>query len=165
MRLYHITDKEYENGQVIRAIDFGEACYYHLNNPEYAWINDVLDAEKDADCPSRKRCIYAFGRPDFCLAFNNNPDLHCYLVEMDAKGGFPMVLTDTMRRVGQNYDRIGDVVNEYWHPTKHWKYNEYLGESMVIIKEIIPDRGRRTGAMMQYNDDRAIADRLFRKQF
>lgn len=162
MRLYHITDKEYEIGHVISAKDFGEACYYHQNSPLDAWINDVLDAEKDADCPPRKRCIYAFGRPDFCLAFNNDPGLHCYMVKMDAHGGFPMVLTDKMRRVGQNYDRIRDVINEYWHPTREWQYNEYLGESMVIINEITPDRRSRTGAMMLYNDDRAIADRLFR---
>lgn len=161
MRLFHITDKVFENGDVINASDFGDACYYHQNNPQYAWINDVLDAGKDAECPPRKRCIYAFDKPGHCLAFNNKPDLHCYLVDMNAYGGFPMVLTDKMRRVGQNYERIGELVNEYWHPTRKWRFNEYLGEKIVIIEEIAPKKMLCVASKMQYDCDREMVDRLF----
>ena len=69
MRLFHITDKVFENGDVICSSDFGTACYYHQNSTQYSWINDVLDAGKDAECPQRKRCIYAFDKPGHCLAF------------------------------------------------------------------------------------------------
>lgn len=162
MRLFHITDKVFEIGDVIRASDFGTACYYHLNNPQYAWINDVLDAEKDAECPPRKRCIYAFDKLVHCFAFNNKPDSHCYLVDMDAYGGFPMVLTDKMRRVGQNYERLGELVKEYWHPTREWLFNEYLGEKMIIIEDITPQKMLGIVSKMQYNCDREMADRLFR---
>lgn len=161
MTLFHITDKVYEIGTSISSNDFGEACFYHQNNPVHIWINDVLDARRDADCPPRKRCIYAFDKPGHCLAFNNNPVLHCYQIEMEAHGGYPMVLTDKLRRVGENYNRLDDLIDEYWHPTKQWKYNEFLGESMVVIGEIKPNKILGIASKMSYDDDRTMADQLF----
>ena len=73
-----------------------------------------------------------------------------------------MVLTDKMRRVGQNYERLGELVKEYWHPTKEWLFNEYLGEKMVIIEEITPKRMLGIASKMQYDCDREMADSLFR---
>ena len=72
-----------------------------------------------------------------------------------------MVLTDKMRRVGQNYDRIGDLVDEYWHPTRKWLFNEYLGESMVVVEEITPQKMLGISSKMQYDIDRDLADRLY----
>lgn len=161
MRLFHITEDVYEIGSSISSDDFGDACFYHQNNPEYAWLNDVFDERRDADCPPRKRCIYAFDKPGHCVAFNNNPILHCYEIEMEAHGGYPMVLTDKLRRVGREYRRLDDLINEYWHPTKQWHYNEFLGESMVIIGEIKPYRFQEIASRMLYDADRAMADQLF----
>ncbi|MBR5907052.1 MAG: hypothetical protein IKZ50_01500 [Bacteroidales bacterium] len=163
MRLFHITDKVYRIGETVSAEDFGESCFYHKNNPINTWINEVLDEGKDADCPSRKRCIYAFNELGHCLAFNNNPNLHCYLVEMDAHGGFPMVLTDKLRRLGKDSCQIDDVVREYWHPTNNWKFNEFLGNSMVIIEEIITEGCFfAMRSKMLYGKDRDLADSLFK---
>ena len=121
-----------------------------------------MDVGRDAGCPPRKRCIYAFDNPGHCFAFNNDPILHCYEVEMEAHGGYPMVLTDKLRKVGKEYHRLDDLINEYWHPSKQWHFNEFIGESMVIISDIKPVKFLGIKSKMIYYADWAMADRLFR---
>ena len=143
MRLYHITNKEYQIEEVVSIYHFEvNVCYYHQNHPTHQWINDYLDSYKPAECPSRKKCIYAFDKPGHSFAFLYGMSLvgqHCYEIEMDAYGGFPMILTGLFQTFKNNVNVLNSMAEEYWHPTQEWKFCEYLGREMRIVSEVKKD--------------------------
>lgn len=112
---------------------------HHQRHREHQWINDFLDLNRPAGCPSRKICIYAFDKPGHCFAFlYDTPveDYHCYEIEMDAMGGFPMILTGKLNDFKNNEDILNAVAEEYWHPTQTWRFCEFIGEEMTIVSEV-----------------------------
>ena len=83
---------------------------------------------------------------------------HCYEIEMDAKGGFPMVLTGRMIAHRNNAEILRAIAEEYWRPTRDWKYYEYIGNEMTIISEVNLDVSQRNISRMEYmmDNDRAL---------
>lgn len=162
MRLFHITNKVYEIGAPVSINDYeGEVCYYHLSHPDYQWINDVLDKYKPVEFPYRKKCIYAFDMIENCYSFAYGKEgMHCYEVEMDACGGFPMALTDRLRKDKYDQDVCKAISEEYWNPKNEWKYLEYLGNEMIIISEH-PITNNVMKSKMMYCDDLEKAKKIF----
>lgn len=140
MKLFHITDREYPIGEVVSIDGFGgDTCFYHQKHGEHQWINDFLDLYRPAGYPSRKRCIYAFDQPGHCFAFLYDTPIagyHCYEIEMDAVGGFPMILTGKLNDYKNNDIVLKAMAEEYWHPTQTWHFCEFIGERMTIISEV-----------------------------
>lgn len=158
MRLFHITDNiTYKIGDVISVNDFeGNMCFYHEKHIEHRWINDFLNACKPDNYPSRRKCIYAFDNPGHCFFFLSREPLitdHCYEVEMNAVGGFPMILTGWMIRHRNNTDSLRNIAEEYWHPTNPWNFCEYMGSEMTIISEVNLDNAQRNVSRNRYMMD------------
>lgn len=166
MRLFHITDRVYQIGEVV-SIDafYGDTCFYHQKHREHQWINDYLDWYRPAGCPSRKLCIYAFDKPEHCFAYLCDTPVagyHCYEIEMDAMGGFPMILTGKLNDYRDNDDILKAIAEEYWHPAQKWRFYEYIGKEMTIISEvnIVPIACAFSG--YEYMMDNEIAKSLFK---
>lgn len=86
---------------------------------------------------SRKKCIYAFDTLAHCAVFigENNKDINFYMVELNSENPHPMCLTDAIRKATSI--RMQNIMKEeYWHPTREWKFNEYLGTEMTILEKI-----------------------------
>ncbi len=95
---------------------------------------------------------------------DREPDVtdHCYEIEMDAIGGFPMVLTGRMIAHRNNAEILRAIAEEYWRPTKDWKYYEYIGNEMTIISEVKFDASQRNKSRDEYMMDYNKALYIFR---
>lgn len=166
MRLFHITERNYQIGETISINDYvGDTCFYHERHIAHQWINDYLDARRPVGFPLRRKCIYAFDKPGYCFFFlAREPSItdHCYEIEMDAKGGFPMVLTGRMIAHRNNAEILRAIAEEYWRPTKDWKYYEYIGNEMTIISEVKFDASQRNKSRDEYMMDYDRALYIFR---
>ncbi len=166
MRLFHITDRNYQIGETVSINDFdGNMCFYHERHMDHQWINDYLDTYRPEEFPLRRKCIYAFDKPGHCFFFlDREPDVtdHCYEIEMDAIGGFPMVLTGRMIAHRNNAEILRAIAEEYWRPTKDWKYYEYIGNEMTIISEVKFDASQRNKSRDEYMMDYDRALYIFR---
>lgn len=167
MKLYHITKNEYQIGEVVSIDHFdGDACYYHHNHSNHQWINDYLDLYKPAEYPFRKKCIYAFDKPGHCFAFlfgKPTEGVHCYEIEMDAVGGFPMILTGLLQKNKDNPINLKAIADEYWHPTQEWKFCEYIGREMRIVSEVNRNKFDCAISGYKYQNDGNKAKGMFRE--
>lgn len=166
MRLFHITERKYQIGETISINDYeGDMCFYHERHTDYQWINDYLDACRPEEFPLRRKCIYAFDRPGHCFYFlAHEPSVtdHCYEIEMDAKGEFPMVLTGRMIAHRNNAEILRAIAEEYWRPTRDWNFYEYIGNEMTIISEVNLDVSQRNISRDRYMMDYDRARYIFR---
>lgn len=165
MRLFHITDRTYQLGEVISIDNFeGDMCFYHKSQREYQWINETLDYYRPTNYPLRKKCIYAFDKLGHCFSFvprEPSTTKHCYEIEMDAVGGFPMVLAGRMDYFKENTNTQRAIAEEYWRPTEKWKVCEYLGNEMTIISEVKLDVRQCNVSRFEYLEDYDKAKALF----
>ena len=112
----------YQIGDAFSINDFEvNMCFYYESHQALQWINDCLDSYRPTGFPLRKKCIYTFNRPGhsfFFLAREPSITDHCYEIEMNANGGFPMMLTGRMNAHRNNADVLRAIADEYWHPTR-----------------------------------------------
>lgn len=166
MELYHVSFTEYEVGKTYTA---DNPNGYHLRSKSRGdgWINEEMDNMRPDSYPSRIASFYACDALENCQAFigntkigGNNPIY--YKVEMDCSVGFPMVLVDRIKKIGQGSANLTSCINEYWSPTQAWKYLEFLSPQMTILEKLntpnflMANRGR-----INYNADSDTAKRLF----
>ena len=158
--LYHASNKFWQVGERWGIEMFeGEETYDHENRPpEEKEVNDLLDQSKPLEVVvSRKKCIYLFGDLRQCKEYAQKGNIaHIYEVKPDDLfGPYPMVLVNRCMREPDNED----IRDEYWHPTQHWKYMEFLTSSFTIISEI--PSGRTVIMNADYTDDIMLARRIF----
>ena len=166
MELYHVSFREYAVEQTYTAQN---PIGYHLRSIQRneGWINEILDEHKPAGMPSRISSFYACSVLENCQAFIGNKKIDdrdpiYYKVEMHSNGGFPMVLIDRMRKLGQASDLIDTCTSEYWTPTHEWRYLEYLNSTMTIIDVLpIPEPLVANKGRLNYNSDYKFAKQLF----
>ena len=166
MELYHVSFREYTAGQTYSAPN---PTGYHVRSIQRneGWINVTLDEQSPNGYPLRVASFYTCSVLENCQAFIGTKTIDdqkpiFYKVEMDCYLGFPMVLIDRMRKLGQASGLIDACISEYWAPTHEWKYLEYLSPSMTIIEVLqVPESLMANRGRMNYNADFEIANRLF----
>lgn len=168
MIVYHITDKEYELGQIVDVNDFDGYSNYHLGlTASQRAINEYLSDNRPTGEPSRQLCLYAFEKPEYCIYFRKNDisrgqTMHLYKCEMNSLQGHPMILVNQFSNTLES--NWGKLKNEYWHPTKVWKLKEQMAEEMRILEEIPITSTLRSSSFMignnDYADDSVMARRL-----
>ncbi|MDL2257206.1 hypothetical protein LJC06_03265 [Bacteroidales bacterium OttesenSCG-928-I14] len=139
MESFHTTKCVYNVGDVIKVADYiGDYCNYHVNSDD-SWINDFLDETKPTEEPPRRKCIYAFSLLSHCAAYigqrKDSAEYNFYKVEINTQSAHPMCLTDVIR-IASSIGIQTRLRNEYWYPTKKWKFNEFLGTEMIILEKI-----------------------------
>lgn len=159
MIVYHITDKEYQPGQIVNINDFdGDSHYHHKLTEGWKKINEYLSANRPEGEPFRQLCLYAFEKPEYCVYFRKKDILkglsfHLYQCEMNSTQGHPMILVHQFERLAEeNWEQLR---NEYWHPTKQWKLMEDLADELQILEEIPIEGAFRNRSFMIGNDDYA----------
>jgi hypothetical protein len=166
MELFHVSFREYTAGQNYTAPN---PIGYHLRSIQRneGWINEKLDEQSPNDYPLRVASFYACSVLENCQAFISNKKIEdrnpiYYKVEMDCDLGFPMVLIDKIRKLGQESDSLEACISEYWTPTYEWKYLEFLSPSITIIEVLpFPETLLANKGRMNYNSDLEIANQLF----
>ena len=159
MIVYHITDKEYQPGQIVNINDFdGDSYYHHELTDGRKKINEYLSANCPTGEPSRQLCLYAFEKPEYCVYFRKKDitegqPLHLYKCEMTSPQGHPMILVHQFEALTE--DRWEQLCNEYWHPTKKWNLMEHMAEEMQILEEIHITGALRCSSFMIGNNDYA----------
>lgn len=167
MQLFRVSFEEYEIGKSYQAEN---PTKYHLDSVSKGsgWINELLDKYKPTNYTPRVSSYYACDKVENCKAFIGTKRIDgkepiFYKIEMDCESsGHPMVLTDVIRRLRQNHNRIAEVINEYWNPKQNWQYLEFLSDKMTIIDIINkPDIISFGIGRAHYEHDFKLANRLF----
>src|SRR6185312_4775333 len=166
MELFHVSFTEYTVGQTYIAPN---PTGYHLRSVarNEGWINETLDQHRQEGFPSRISSFYACSTLENCQAFIGNKTIESknpiyYKVDMDCGTGFPMVLIDKIKKLGQDSNLLEVCINEYWSPIREWKYVEFLHPSMSITEVLpfpdllMPNKGR-----INYNADLEVANQSF----
>jgi len=170
MELYHITCNAYPAGQVPALED---ESFYHLSTQtdNRAWINEFLDIQKSNNKPSRKKSFYACDSVINCKALKSTivkPQCtpRIYKVRMTNPSKSPMTLVNYLYELGQVHTDNVEVANEYWNPTKEWKFYEYLSEEMEILEEVPNNDLTRMGQIQfwAHNNDGLISDSKLAKE-
>jgi hypothetical protein len=144
MILYHTSKCKYKVGKIIEADGTPTKYYQGLLDNGNGWIEDLFEEKKPSGIVSRKSCVFAFGNIIHCLKYNaiasikEKGEIFYYEVEMNCAAGYPMVLTGHLYKKGKEYSKKFEIINEYWNPTKTWKYLEYIALKMEI-KKFIPE--------------------------
>lgn len=174
IELFHITCVEYQIG-IVNPIE--DLSFYHNStlNDYRSWINDFLDENSPEGFPSRKRTFYACDTILNCKALKStiiaNSDCvpKIYKVKMNNPKKAPMALVTRLLQLGNDNPSNINLANEYWTPTKDWRFYEYLSEEMEILEEIINSDITPMGQMLFWAtnsnsllaDDAAKAKKLF----
>lgn len=140
MILYHITDKDYQPGQIVNVRDFdGDSIYHQSLQASQKIINEYLSAHRPVGQPSRQLCIYAFEKPEYCVYFRKEiviaeHSMNLYRCEMNSPQGHPMILVNQFEVISD--DKWEQLSNEYWYPTKRWNLMEHMAEEMHVLEAI-----------------------------
>jgi hypothetical protein len=166
MILYHVSFSVYNVGKTYTACN---PTFYHLKSIErnVGWINEILDKHRPDGYPSRIGSFYACSELTNCKAYIGNKrienrDPFYYQVEMNCEIGFPMVLVDKIKKLGDGSDLLEPCISEYWTPTKNWKFLEFLSPLMTVIQVVTIDELLFDfKGTMNYDRDLELANKLF----
>jgi hypothetical protein len=157
MNLFHVSTKKYEVGQIIKAEAFENTEYYNtaIANGKN-WIDELLDNLKPENVPERINAIFAFDCIDNCIAFKGQNEANIYYkVKMHNPIACPMCLTDALKE-GDTENNIR-ISNEYWSPSKAWRFLEYLSAEMEILEILeTPTSMQLAKGRMNYSQDRDL---------
>jgi hypothetical protein len=132
------------------------------------WIEEEFERLRGRRCSSRLDALFAGADGADCVKFllpqrgYDNEPMHLYRVEMPMSAGHPMALIDAARRNRGRPDVLREIVEEYWQPTRGWRFREYLGQRMTVVEELdLPSAVMLAGASHRYGLDRDLAARLW----
>lgn len=145
--LYHVTRREYSDGQVVLRRDVWNQFVERIHEEERGWVEERFERLRPPACPSRYTAIFAFDSLGACLRFANGEerqrgtlgaaDWKYYVVELMSPTRHPICLVDFVDKLGVDLD-VGRLVREYWRPTREWKRYEYLGSQMQVLDLVAP---------------------------
>ena len=159
--LYHASVTLYAAGATLR----GEA----RNVPEAnGWIEEEFERHRAGRSASRLDALFAGVDAADCVRFlraqrrYDNTPIHVYRVEMAVSGRHPMALVDAVRRNRDCPDALREIIEEYWQPTREWRFWEHLGQVMTVVEELeLPNAAMLAGAAHRYDLDRRRAAQLW----
>lgn len=166
LELYHISCIEYKNGETAPLQNVNS---YHLLTVQQGigWVNDFLDIKRPTGAPSRIRSYYACDTIRNCIGYGRNKQCEnggpfLYKVAMKNPRKVPMSLVNTILRKREGNALNDQIADEYWTPTREWKYYEYLSEEMKIIERLeILQEYYQNNASMLIGLDQDLAKTIF----
>lgn len=142
MKLYHVSNKEYNIGDTITLLPDENALYYESADSLQRDAINRFDKYIDAYYPTylhRRNALFAFDNPQYAFWFN--PEGYIYEVEMKVSYKGPFVLVTTLMQFIDNKNKADAILKEYYSPDysidkTEWYAFEYLGDEMTIIQKI-----------------------------
>jgi len=160
--LYHASLSVYAVGLTL----CGRARVVHDAN---VWIEEEFERSRAGRSSSRLDALFAGADGADCVKFlmvqrgYDNEPIHLYRVGMPAAARHPMALIDAAGRNRGRPEALREIVEEYWQPTRGWRFWEYLGQTMTVVEKLeIPSAVMLAGASNRYGLDRELAVRLWR---
>ena len=144
---YHASDLLFKQGQEYSIKDFGgDTTRDHYRRPETEkLINIQLDKARPEGVLSRIKCIYLFSNLEQCKEYARNVGFdHIYTVcpSDEVYGPYPMTLVTTLFKCQETIRE--NVIKEYWNHTQKWNVYEYLTASIVVVEEVLFEKGERS---------------------
>jgi hypothetical protein len=163
---FHVSRYEYAPGQIIE-IGPDRITHFHsaLEQANNVAAEDRLKPYRPEGVACRTNCIYAFDNLANCSIYGSsqhpNEKVHYYRVLMEAAAAVPMVLVDQIRaQLDPTDEQIKQMAQEYWEPTKLWKFIEYLTDAIEVSEVVQPvDMGsfEAMGAQCSFANDIELA--------
>ena len=162
MKLYHVSDKEYNVGQTIVLHPDENALSYENADSLQRDTIDCFDNYIDACYPTylhRRNALFTFDKPQFAFWYNHEG--HIYEVNMKVSYRGPFVLVNTLMQFIDDKNKADAILKEYYNPDysvdkNEWYAFEYLGNEMTIIQRI----DIKT-CVDSFSADREKSERLF----
>lgn len=144
---YHASQRHYSVGEAIGPLPNDQHGYFVSSHPEgspQAQAEQKLKICRPANRIGRERCIFLFNSLEQCILYfdaeyNHNPQNYfIYTVTAPENTGHPMVLVDRMAKLLNTSSQIDStfvdrIANEYWTPTRKWKFPEFLCNSCTVL--------------------------------
>jgi hypothetical protein len=164
MPFYHASRNVYPDGHVIHVPKGEVADAYQLSLRLGAkWREDALEATRAGRAFSRQFAVYAANSPGNAARFLiSQPDAEkrpvlVYEVDINNKSPSPMVLIGYMDDQGEGFAALPECMEEYWAPTRNWRFLEYVCSEMIVTKSLGPVGMMETwGADADYGRDRDL---------
>lgn len=156
---YHVSEKEYDIGEVVSSNNYIDITLSRGNS----WVENLLESHRPKSYPNRKVCVFTFDSIDALgyysdyLTANN---IKYYKVELlDTPYICPMFLCGFIQKnQGKEKEYLDKLAIEYWCNTMGWNFNEQLCGSFRILEYIPkPTILQKLNGMGMYNKDEAIA--------
>jgi hypothetical protein len=137
-------------------------------------VEVYLERHRPNNMPSRLTCIFACQTPQHSDAYMDGelwlsqpvPRFLYGLQTQAAHGPHPMALVDAVEhalKAGED-SRAQRLAAEYWSPTQHWLFNEYLCTGVTVVAELQRQSlssKERTLAHTDFSADRSRVTNLF----
>ena len=158
--LYHASTKQIGVGTFLSVDNYeGETTFFYQSlDASKKSVEDKLEFSRPQEILSRKKCIFFFDNPIFCKHFAEsqypNKEVYIYKVAVNGVyGGFPMYIIGKLESLLKSGKDFSLQLNEYWNPTKSWRYKEYLGKEMIVLEDISHDvRGEAITPIIEDRD-------------
>ena len=157
---YHASARCLETGNAVRN---GARSIPDFQNSQ---VEDILEQIRGNRSVSRLNAFFASKEESDCAVYLKNPgytgSLFIYKVRLPVAFSHPMALVDRIKKHLGNDGFLKQIAEEYWYPSKDWKYFEFLGDSMEIIEQVaVPNNNMLSGAKVRYGSDRDLAQKIW----
>jgi len=164
MICFHVSNRNYEPGEIIKSNDYLKVTKERGNE----WVEHLLEQFKPETAPSRIKCVFTFLDLEQALAYGVtlNEQVNYYQVEItDNPIRCPMVLCEFIRKSkGKNQLYLRSLCEEYWTPSQDWQFFELLSDQFVVIERLqISDFSPKFMGSTRYLGDKERAKNLFKK--
>ena len=175
LALYHVCQRVLRAGEVVPQIEGMSHFIKHRVAMGNGELEELFELNRPRACVSRYRAHFAFSSLGRCAAFIKGelqwranalgipPDdtVHYYQVEMERPTRAPMALVGHANH-HDDPSVVLSIISEYWAGIDRWRWLEYLGYSMRVVKEVSAPRADEEGtALLGYGEDSSLAQRLW----
>lgn len=169
MPYFHASRNVYPFNHVIRVPEGAIAHAYQLSlELGMKWREDALEGGRNERASSRQNAVYAANTvcnaARFLVAQPDPQDrpVRGYEVVVAQQIPSPMVLIGYIDAQGPDFAFLPACVEEYWAPTRAWRFLEYVCPSLIVTAElgVIADADMWI-AGEDYEHDRQLARQLW----
>ncbi len=149
MKYFHATTESLNDGQILTS-----------SNPSSFYPNatQAMDNNRPDNAPERRTSFYTADSPEFAYYFllkqgKSKDEINVYRVETEPPWKAVFSLTHAIQKKLQNNESVSAAIDEYWSPTKEWKFFEYLSSSIKIIEKVEISTINETLMLVSYQND------------
>lgn len=169
MHFFHASRNVYQIGDIIRVPEGEQSHAFKLSlELGMQWREEALEEARNDRASSRRSAVYASNTLANAARFLvSQPDdkgrpVLGYEVEITDQSPSPMVLIGYIDAHGRTFPSLSSCIEEYWAPTKEWKFLEFVSPSFSVTTVLgnVSDEALWL-ASEDYEFDRQLAQNLW----